>query len=40
MAFKWVKKNWDIMTIVVIAVVVSAVFFWLIFRPMPVPPGY
>jgi hypothetical protein len=37
---KWVKKNWDIMTIVVIAVVVSVVFFWLIFRPMPVPPGY
>jgi hypothetical protein len=37
---KWIRKNWDVLTVVAIAVAVSVVFLWLIFRPVPLPPGY
>ena len=38
MAAKWARKNWDVLVILGIAVAVSIVFLWLIFRPGPVPP--
>jgi len=40
MVAKWVRKNWDIVVIVVITIGVSIVFGYLIFRPLPFPPGY
>ena len=40
MVADWFRKNWDVVTLIVVAVVISVFFGYLIFRPLPVPSGY
>ncbi len=40
MVAKWLRKNWDVVTLIVVAVVISVFFGYLISRPLPLPPGY
>jgi hypothetical protein len=40
MAAKWARKNWDILVVVAVTIGVTIVFGLLIFRPLPLPPGY
>ena len=40
MVAKWVRKNWDVVTLIVVTVVISVFFGYLIFRPGPGPYGF